>query len=88
MFLRPGALIQQGREAAVFDHISGGVVEETARGPSPGGESGEEVLTDGVVVVVHCDSGAEDVLREGETGLFVAFFVTALIPDVVVLWFI
>lgn len=63
-------------------------MEETARAPSPGGESGEEVLTDSVVVVVHGDSGAEDVLGEGETGLFVAFFVAALVPDVVVLWFI
>lgn len=87
-FLRPGALVQQGHEAAVFDHVGRGVVEETARGATPGGESREQVLTDSVVVVVHGDSRAEDVLGEGETGLFVAFLVAALVPHVIVLWFI
>lgn len=87
-FLRLGALVQQGREAAVFDHVSRGVMEETTCDATPGGKSGEQVLTDSVVVVVHGDSRAEDVLGEGETGLFVAFLVAALVPHVIVLWFI
>lgn len=88
MFLRPGALIQQGYEAPVFDHISRGVVKETARGATPGGESGEQVLTDSIVVVVHGDSRAEDVLGERQAGLFVTFLVAALVPHVIVIWFI
>lgn len=87
-FLRFGALVQQGRETPVFEHVSRGVMQETPRGATPGGESGEEVLTDSVVVVVHRDSRAEDVLGEGEAGFFVAFLVAALVPHVIVLWFI
>lgn len=87
LLLRPGALVQQSREVAVFDQVGRGVMEETARGATPGGKSGEQVLTDSIVVVVHGDSRAEDVLGKGETGLFVAFLVAALVPHVIVLWF-
>lgn len=66
-------------------HVRGRVVEEATGGAAPCGEARQQVLADGVVVVVDGDAGAQDVLREREAGFFVTFFVAALVPHVVVL---
>lgn len=63
-------------------------MEEATSGAAPCGKARQQVLADGVVVVVDGDAGAQDFLGEREAGFFVAFFVAALVPHVVVLWLV
>jgi len=80
-----GALVQQGQELPVFGYMGGGVMEEASSGAPPRSEPRQQVLAHGVVVVVHCDPGAQRVLGEGQAGLPVALLKAALVPHVVVL---
>lgn len=85
MLPRPGAFVQQRREMAVLGDVRGRVVEEATGGAAPRGEARQQVLANGVVIVVDGDPRAQDVLGERKAGFFVAFFVAALVPYVVVL---
>lgn len=60
-------------------------MEEPPGGAAPRGKAGQQVLADSVVVVVHSDPRAQDVLGERQAGLFVALFRAALVPNVVIL---
>lgn len=63
-------------------------MEEAPGGAPPRSVPREQVLANGVVVVVHGDSGAERVLGERETGLSVALLEAALVPHVKVFWLV
>lgn len=60
-------------------------MKEPAGAPPPRSVSRKQILTDGVIVVVHCDARTQHVFREGKTGLLVALLKPALVPDVIAL---
>lgn len=60
-------------------------MEEAPGGAPPRSVPRQQVLADGVVVVVHGDPGAQGVLRERQAGLAVALLEAALVPHVVAL---
>lgn len=58
------ALLQQDVEMPVFPHAQWRIVQQSPGAASPRGVAGQQVLTDGVVVVVHGDPRAQSVFGE------------------------
>lgn len=83
-----GTLIQQGLQAPIFGNLSWGVVQEPPRSAPPRGVSGQKVLTNGIVVVVHSDTSTKNLFREGQTSFFITVVKLAFVPHVPVLRFI
>lgn len=83
-----GTLVQQGLQPPLFGNLSRGVVQQPPRGAPPRGVSGQKVLTNGVIVVVHSDTSTKNLFREGQTSFFITVIKLALVPHVPVLRFI
>lgn len=63
-------------------------MEESPGGASPRSVPGQQVLANGIVVMVHRNPGAKRVLGERQAGLSVALFKAALVPYIIVFWLI